>query len=533
MKYQQFLLQVRAYNQAVLGAGLLLLVGGFFAVLIVDTTNWWNLTLMGLGMMVLAVFLGANLAEVKAVGKKRSTLVQANLALVAVAMLGIVGGLNYVVSRHPVRFDLTANKMYTLADQTVDILQKLNQDVNVTLFTSSKRSSAEIARAEQLLKEYAKKSSKFHFKSIDVERNPSEAKRLGIHELNTVVFESGDNRKDVLQRDYVTYAMQGRQPVPKFQGEGAFTSALVKMADTTHLIFYFTQGHGEKDLNNPQEDGLTHFKDGLEKENYTVKPVTLLTDGKIPEDAAAIISVGPTRPFQLSEETLLKNYLQKGGKLILCIDPMVNSGLDSLLKDFGVKLGNDLVVDPTSYAFPDVRAVIPQYSYHAIVERLSNDHMASIIPFSRSVQKLEPALKNVTQTVFLQTTDKGWGNTNFKDKSLRMHPGDLKGPVPMAMACEWTPADTSKKTRLVVYGNSNFFTNQFLNGPGNLDLGLNSFSWVAGEENKISIHPKEDDMRVLNLSNVGANLVYYLAVWIMPLSVLAIGGLIWYRRRSL
>jgi len=527
---------VRAYNQAVLATGLLLVVGGVFAVLIVDTTNWWNLTLVVLGVVVLGLFLGANLAEVKAAGKRRSTVVRANLALVAVAMLGIVGGLNYVISRHPIRFDMTANKLYTLSDQTLDILKKLPQDVNVTLFTSSKRSSAEIQRAQQLLEEYSKKSTKFHFKVIDGDKNPTEAKRLGLHEYNTVVFESGENRKDVLQRDYVTYAMgQGRQPTPKFQGEGAFTSALIKMADTSHLTFYLTQGHGEKDFNNPQADGFNTFKDMLEKENYTIKTINLLTAGKIPDDAAVIAAMGPTKPFQPSEEALLKDYLQKGGKLVFCVDPLVKTGLDSLFKDYGIKLGNDILVDQTSYAYPDVRAVIPQYSFHPIVEKLSDDHVATIMPYGRSVQKIDPVLKNVTQTVFMQTTDKGWGETDLKAKNLKYNPAtDTKGPAPMAIACEWTPPDhPDKKVRVVVYGDSNFFTNQFLQGPGNLDVALNTFSWAAVEENKITIHPKEEDMRVLNLSNVTANLIYYLAVWIMPLSILIMGGIIWYRRRSL
>ncbi|HEY5040110.1 MAG TPA: GldG family protein, partial [bacterium] len=466
MKNTQLLLQLRSYNQVLLGVGLLLVASGIFAVLIVDTTNWWNLTLVVLGVALLGIFLTANMAEVKAAGKKRSTLARANLALVAAAVLGIVCGLNYVVSRHPIRFDLTSNKIYTLSDQTVDILEKLKQDVNVTLFTSAKRSSAEIQKAQQLLEEYGKKSTKFHFKVIDGDKNPTDAKRLGVHEYNTVVFEAGDNRKDVLQRDYVTYAMQGRQPMPKFQGEGAFTSALIKMNDTTHLTFYFTQGHGEKELTNPQPDGFNTFKDMVEKDNYTTKAVNLLMTGKIPEDAAVLAIIGPAKPFQPMEAELIGKYLKAGGKLILCADPMTTTGLDSILKEYGVRLGNDMVVDPTSYAYPDIRAVIPQYGSSPIVEKLSNSHIASIMPFTRSIQKTEPLLKNVTQMVFMQTTDKGWGVANLKEKKMEYHPGvDTKAPVPLAISCEWVPegqADPNKKTRLVVYGNSSFLTNQFI-----------------------------------------------------------------------
>lgn len=539
MAQTPFLIKVRTYNQPLVVAGLVLVLAGILAVLIFNTTNWWNLTLVGLGVADLGLFLTANLAEVKEVGKKRSTLVRANLTLMALAMFGIVCGLNYVVSRHPVRFDLTSNKLYTLAGQTTEVLKALKQDVNVSLFVSNKRQTgvqAEVHRAQQLLEEYAKINTKFHFKVVDVDQNPSEAKRLGIHEYNTVVFESGDNRKDVLQRDYVTYAMSGgRQPTPKFQGEGAFTSALVKMNDTTHPVFYFTEGHGGKDSGNPQPEGFNTFKDMLDQQNYSVKTINLLTTGNIPDDASGLAIIGPTHSFQPAESALIDDYLKKGGKLVLCVDPGVKVGLEPVLKDFGIKLDNDLVVDPTSYAFPDVRVVIPQYTSQTIVEKLSEGHIATMMPYTRSVQAQTPALKDVTQSPLMKTTDKGWALNDLKAKALKFHPGiDTKGPVTLAMACEWTlPTDATKMARLVVFGNSNFFTNQFLQGPANLDVGLNTFSWIALQENKISIHPKEDDMRVMNLSNVGASFIYYLTVWVMPIAILALGGWVWYRRRSL
>jgi ABC-type uncharacterized transport system involved in gliding motility auxiliary subunit len=533
-----FLLKVRAFNQVLLISGLVLIFAGILAVLIFNTTNWWNLTLVGLGVVVLGFFLAANLTEVKEVGKKRSTLVRANLSLVALAMFGIVCGLNYVISRHPVRFDMTSSKLYTLADQTKDSLKALKQDVTVTLFVSNKRQTnvqAEVHRAQQLLEEYAKINTKFRFKVVDVDQNPSEAKRLGIHEYNTVVFESGDNRKDVLQRDYVTYALQGRQPTPKFQGEGAFTAALISMNDTTHPVIYFTEGHGEKEMNSPQPEGFNTFKDMLTQQNFTVKSVNLLTSGKVPDDATGLAIVGPTHPIQGAESDLIDDYLKKGGKLVLCVDPGMKVGLDSVFKDFGIKLGNDFLVDQTSYAFPDVRVVIPTYLSNPIVEKLSENHIASLMAFGRSIQTQSPALKDVTQTPLMQTTDKGWALTDLKSKTLKFRPGlDTKGPVTMAVACEWAlPTDATKRARLVVYGNSNFFTNQFLQGYGNLDLGLNSFSWAAQVENKITIHPKEDSMRVMNLSNVSANFIYYLTVWVMPIAILALGGWVWYRRRSL
>lgn len=114
MKKSELLLKVRENNAIVLSAGLALVLAGTLSALILNNTAWWNYLLIGLGLIILGIFLYSNLTEIKEVGKKRTTITRANLTLVAVAMLGIVGALNYIVSRHPIREDLTSNKFYTL-----------------------------------------------------------------------------------------------------------------------------------------------------------------------------------------------------------------------------------------------------------------------------------------------------------------------------------------------------------------------------------------------------------------------------------
>jgi len=206
------------------------------------------------------------------------------------------------------------------------------------------------------------------------------------------------------------------------------------------------------------------------------------------------------------------------------------------LKDFGIKLGNDLVVDKVRHNFIDIREVIPEYTAHPIVQKLLDEHVDMIMPFSRSVQKTEATLKNVSQTVFLQTSrDTGYGIVNFKEKNPAYQKGvDTAPPVPLAVACEWTPTDApDKKSRLVVFGGSSFLTNHYVEALGNLDVAINTFDWAAQQENKISIHPKDEDNRVLQFSAVGANLVFYLVVVIIPLAILLAGILVWNRRRSL
>lgn len=522
---------------ALLAAGFLLLAAGFFLSLVFGRTAWWNAALAGLGALLLSAYLWVNRASVRESGRRRSTQVRASLALVAAAVFGIAAAVNYIFQRHPVRFDLTEEKRFSLAPQTHEVLDALERPVTVTMFYSERRTLPEVFRARALLEEYDKAGGDFlEFRAVDADKNPSEARRYGIKEYNTVVFESGENRKDVLQRDYITYALgAGRQPEPKFQGEKVFTSAILAMTAESQKTVYFTEGHGEKDLASPEPNGLQVLKDVLEKENYRVGTVNLLKEGKVPEDAGVLAVAGPEKPFHPSEEKLLLDWLKQGGGAVLWVDPGVNPGLSRVLGAFGVGLGEDVVVDRTSFAFPDIRALIPKYRFHAVTEKLMDAGVVTIFPFARSVRQEDPELEGAQRTVLLETTAEGWGETRRERGRARYDEGeDVKGPVPLAQASEWSPKESPEtKARLVVFGSSTFPTNQMEGAPGNRDLAVNAVNWTAEEESKISIRPKEEKRRELVFSNVEANAVKVLVIFLLPLSVLATGVWVWFRRRAL
>jgi ABC-type uncharacterized transport system involved in gliding motility auxiliary subunit len=532
---------LRSYNEVLVFAGVLLVLGSTLSVLVLNKTTWWAVAVLILGLAVLALFIAANLQEVKETGKRHGTQVRANLSLLAVSVLVIVVAVNYIIQRHPMRYDMTANKLYSLAPQTLDALKGLKNDVTATMFITQKRQGQlpEIGRARDLLKEYTKHTSKLKFKTVDADTEAALVKQYGVHEYNTVVFESAGNRKDVLQRDFVTYSFQGRQPVPKFQGEQAFTNALLHMGDVEHLTLYLTEGHGERELTNPQNIGLKLFAEVLEGSNYGVKSIKLYQEKAIPADCSVLAAIGPAKPFSPVEAETIRKWLEAGGKFILCADPNTQTGLDVVLSDFGIKLGKNVVLDKTSFMTPDLAALIPQYVNHPITDKLSENHVFVVMPFCRSVQKTQPVLKDVNQSMLMQTTENGWGETDMKGRDPKYGPGDLKGPVPVAFACEWTPPvegasnTLAAKARLVVFGSSSFLTNALATAPGNMDLGANTFNWAAMQEGKISIRPKEDDQRLLNFTNVGGVFVRLLVIFLLPFGILAFGGYLWYRRRSL
>jgi ABC-type uncharacterized transport system involved in gliding motility auxiliary subunit len=537
VKKNSFLLQLRQYNVVWLIGSLVLMLGGIFLILIFNQT-WWNTICFSLGVLGLIIFLMINLTQVKETGKQRTTLARANLTLVAIAFLAILCAVNYIAARHPIRADLTADKLYTLSNETLRVLKKLKGPVIISFFGTSNpnHNPPQVAQAKQLLREYQEASNKIHLDIINVDKNPSMAQEYGVTQYNTVVFESGGHRQTVQEANYLTYAFDGGRPTPQFSGESAFTTALFKLENTKVKTIYFTIGHGEEDIMSPEPNGMNAFRQDLQNENYVVKTINLLTQSKIPQNAAAIFIAGPRKPFQFSEIQLLQNYLKQGGKLILCLAPLVpTADFEPILRDFGIKYGNNVVEDPTRFAYPDIRSIIPQYEYSKIVNKLSNGNIFSILPFTRSVQTVKAAWPGVVQTVFLESTIHGWGDSTPTHPTATFRPGiDLKGPVPVAVSCNWTsPKNAKIKSRVVFYGGSDFLTNQLSQAPGNLNLAMNTVDWVTLNQSNISIRPKTEQPRMMMLSNHAENVIYYLSVWILPLLVLAFGGWVWYKRRAI
>ena len=89
-----------------------------------------------------------------------------------------------------------------------------------------------------------------------------------------------------------------------------------------------------------------------------------------------------------------------------------------------------------------------------------------------------------------------------------------------------------KKATLVVIGDSDFASNQYFNFSGNGDLFLNTASFLAEEENLISIRPKERKSSPVSLTRSQGMYILMLGL-LTPSLVIYIGVRTWWRRRRL
>jgi ABC-type uncharacterized transport system involved in gliding motility auxiliary subunit len=484
----------------------------------------------------------------------RARAVRAGTSAVAILLAAaLLVGINYLSARHWARADWTKTKIYSISETTKKILAGLKQPVRVTVFMGAG------ARLEQpvreLLTRYQALSPKIEVEYLDPKRNPARAESLvreyGVRQ-NTVVFRSGDRKKYVEEDkiadfDFGNPATGGGGGIKAFKGEEAFTSAILAVTESRQPHVYFSKGHGEAALDSSERGrGFADAKQLLERDNMIVGTWDALGKDALPADADVLVVAGPRTAFLEPEAGALEKRLSEGGHVLLMLDPVfpdpgapaADLGFKALLDRYGLRLGDDLVVDPAN-ALPLVGAetvLANRYGSSPIVRSLSSEGLPVIFPLVRSVTKAEKPPEGLAETMLVETSPDGWGETNLKnlDAGIQKDPGDTPGPVSLAVAvsaADEKKAD-AKAPRLVVIGNSRFATNGALSNGANGILFGNVMHWLAGSEKQVGIPPKTPEQASLSLTDAQVRRIGIICVFGLPGLAVLLGIWVWYRRRD-
>jgi ABC-type uncharacterized transport system involved in gliding motility auxiliary subunit len=203
------------------------------------------------------------------------------------------------------------------------------------------------------------------------------------------------------------------------------------------------------------------------------------------------------------------------------------------MKKWGVDVGNNFVVDASGMGQllgtgPTI-PLVTSYGHHKITERF---RVMTFFPLVRSVTPAKTPVNGINAETLLSSNERSWGETNMKSNEASFDEKvDLKGPVSLAVVATKDLGD-NKKGRLAVYGDSDFASNLAFGTQGNGNLFLNTVSWLAQDENFISIRPKDPDDRRLTMTEAQGKLVSYLTLLFLPAGVLVAGVSVWMKRRG-
>lgn len=483
--------------------------------------------------------------------------------------LGILVLVNYIGGKRFARFDWTKSGLYSLSPKTVNVLRDLKTPVKATVFMTE--SSPLFRETREILSRYQAKAALLTVETIDPVRNRARAEALvkeyGIRG-GSVVFTAGDRKKYVTEDQLAEYdfsraRMGGEPTIRAFKGEQEFTSALLSVTQTRSPKVLFTAGHGERKPDGRGRDGFYTLAETLRRDNCVVEEWTSLGAAAVPDGTDAVVVAGPRTAFTEPERAVLRKYLDRGGRALFFLDveflpgsgrQMSDFGLGPLLALFGATLDADVVVDPKNALpmFGPDTLFARSFRPHAITKLLEGSQV--VFPLARSVSPVTPAPAGWTDTVLVETSADGWGETDLKNLETKVAKDDkdLKGPVPLAVAVEGAPppagaaADAkpgeakpgeakpvdAKRTRLVIFGDVDFATNGGVANAANLYLLSGAANWVLERESLVAIPPKSADQVAVTLSRGDIAQVAFVVLLILPAAAIALGLAIWVRRRS-
>jgi len=494
------------------------------------------------GLALVLVYLGGQWRDIATFYEGRSAR-YGTLSLVGILVFaGILVAVNYLASRQNKRWDLTANQVYSLSDQTIKILQNLDAPVKFTVFDRE----LALDSYRDRLDAYAYQSSQVTAEYIDPEKNPLRAKAAQIQSLGTIVIEYKDRTERATSSD-----------------EQAIANALIKAVTGETRKVYFTQGHGEKDTaNSDRRSGYSDLAQALSADNYGVAPLVLAQAREVPADATVLVIAGPQTDFLQPEIDALNKYVARGGKVLTLLDPPEDPTrpgtplLHAFLREWGFDIGSNIVVDASGIGqLLGTDASVPvaaNYPPHPIT---TNFQLMTAYPLARSVGAVEGGVNGRTPQSLVQTSAQSWAEADIAalakgDGRVALEPenGDKPGPISLGAAVSAPatdappPAELKPETpagqeppkpesRLVTIGDSDFASNGVLGVQGNRDFFMNTVNWLAQQENLIAIRPREPEDRRLTLTADQQSRIFMLSVLLIPGLVFAAGIYSWYGRR--
>jgi ABC-type uncharacterized transport system involved in gliding motility auxiliary subunit len=476
-------------------------------------------------------------------------------AVAVILVVALTVMVNWLSARRWARVDWTSTQIYSLSDKTENIVTDLDDEIKIVVFMTPATSMFD--QVQELLERYKAASDKITVEYIDPEREPLKttqlAEQYGVQVADTVVFSFGDRTKYVTSDQMAEMDYSGMQygqgpTMRSFKGEEQFTSAILSLVAPDVPKVYFVTGHGEASVEGPgggaADRGLSVLADALKRENMETADTSLLT-GEVPSDADVLAIIGPTRAFTKAEIEALDVFLDRGGRLLVALDPLIEPAgtmrptrLEAMLAARGVFVHDDLVIDPSRrLPFYDLSAVyLEDFPAHPVTEGLEG--FAVLLTVARSL-----SIEGGEGRVLVRTSGDGWGETDLamllRGEPVALDDTDNQPPAAVAVAVEAQVASPGEEAesedpaeyRLVVFGDSDFMTDLDISNAGNAILASNAFNWLAARDAMVGIPPRDVEQVSLFLTQQQMRNLLLLVLVAMPGAAILAGILVWRRRR--
>ena len=533
------------------GIALLAAAGAIHAIFLEATL--WNALIAAAGLGLAAWGAYALRADLGAMVRHR----RGEIALYTLGVIGMLSALAYLSVLFPMRLDMTAERRYSLSEPTVKMLKALDKPVHVTFFHDPMM--RETVELYQLI---ARQSDKITLELYDPMLNPAQARLRGVQFAGTAIMESegrrlqvsGDKENDIAN-GILRVSMGVQQTLCFLDGHREPDPFSLETHDHIEGAPGHSHGLGAQYVLH-QQHGMAKARIALETMNYKVEKISLVRSESAAElpHCALLVVAGPKLALLAPEVSAIDGYLAAGGNAFFLLDPFVRTGLEPVLREYGIVADDDIVIDEASHFWADPSSpAVTDYNYHQI----TRDLPLTFFPGARSLSPTPQRIPGVNVIPLANSSKESWGQHNptrveFKEGR------DTRGPTTLMAVAIRRPAPAedplyrsapagnaaaggetkdrprntaTARSRIAVVGDSDFATNSFFQIMGNGNLFLNTVNYLASRENLIGIEPRTYELPRVNLTNRQMRATFFLSVILIPALLAVVGIAVWWKQR--
>ena len=431
-------------------------------------------------------------------------------AFITALLVWLLGSMAWLSHRYTLQTDITNNESNTLSSSSQKLLTALPDPVSITAYI--KKGQSIRAQIAQLVSRYSQIKSNLTLTFIDPDVEPEQTRELNIGPEGIVLVE-----------------YQGRTEKLSFLDEASLTNALLQLANANERWITFLTGHGERSPIGSANFDVELFGKELARRKINVQTLNLATIPAIPDNLAMLVIAAPKVALLAGEATLIRNYIQQGGNLLIITDPD-NQNLNFLQKDLGFRKLPGVIVDSNAkiYGINDPSFVLlSDYTDHAITHGFQT---MTLFPVVAALEVDSPSA--FTAQAFLTSSLQSWTESGPIQGKVRLDANttEKKGPLTFAYALTRVGKQNTQQ-RVVILGDGDFLSNAYIGNVGNMDLGLRMISWLIHDDHFIAIPSKTTSDNSLQLTRLAITVISFGFLIVIPLLLLCSGLIIWYKRK--
>jgi ABC-type uncharacterized transport system involved in gliding motility auxiliary subunit len=456
------------------------------------------------GFVLLSFFFISHFEAFKTFSRKRSSHLKINTVLMVVFFVFIVVLLNLIIRQYYFRYDMTSIKQFSLSPQGEKVALAIQDDVNINYFGIE--GNMEFKRAIELLEAYRYLNKHIVYELHDLDRAPLLA-----------------NKYDV--KDYGTFVVESTGKVAKAAGvnEQTVTNLLIRGTRKNILNVRFLEGHGEKNISDDGRHGYSTIAGKLKDIGHNVSSLNLISAGKMPIDTDLLIVVSPESDLSEQEYAMLSDYTSRGGKLLILIDKPVQ--MNNYMTSFGLKTSQYPVYDPVNVAGTDPSTpLVKRYFKNPVIGDFS---LTTVFPGVHEVRNnSKVSMEGLSYEFLVRSSRDAWYEMN--GDGIMQEEEEYGNQVFAVLVSQ-----EDELMKLIVFGDSDFASNAYINVGGNADLFLIVSNWLLGEGGLVEASAPKSEFIPMFVTVEQARFLKLMIPIGIPLIIIIAGTAVWYRRRSL